>query len=67
MTPQWDLAPLASGVTAIASYLDQVNAVTMARSSHLHDAVFQRIKDLGADHIRYLATPQAISPPTATM
>ena len=53
VVPDWD-ATLASGVTAIPSYLDQVNAVTMARSSKLHDAVFARIEDLGADHIRYL-------------
>lgn len=41
-------------VLAIPTYLDQVNPGTMARSSPLHDPVFARIKDLGADHIRYL-------------
>ena len=53
VVPDWDTT-LATDVTAIPSYLDQVNAVTMARSSKLHNAVFARIKDLGADHIRYL-------------
>ena len=53
VTPHWD-APLASGVTAIPTYLDQVNSVTMSRDSKTHDAVFARIRELGADHIRYL-------------
>ena len=34
--------------------MDQVNTVTMERGSKVHDAVFARIKDLQADHIRYL-------------
>jgi hypothetical protein len=53
VTPHWD-DPVASGVTAISTYLDQVNTVTMERGSKVHDAVFARIKDLQADHIRYL-------------
>ena len=36
VTPLWDAAPLlASGVRAIPTYLDQVNAFTMARGSKL--------------------------------
>lgn len=38
---------------AVPTYLDQVNP-SMARSSKIHDAVFERIRELGADRIRYL-------------
>eukprot|EP00729_Bicosta_minor_P003374 gene3374-16255_t len=54
----------ARGVRAIPTYLDQVNPGTMARSSTIHDQVFQRIADLNADHIRYLHwDPFALSYP----
>jgi len=60
-------APLARNVTAIPTYLDQVNTKTMARDSPIHDAVFARIKELGADHIRYLHwDPFSISYPEPT-
>ena len=51
-------------VTAIPTYLDQVNPVTMSRSAPIHDAVFTHIRELGADHVRYLHwDPFALSYP----
>eukprot|EP00747_Dinoflagellata_sp_TGD_P028785 gnl/TRDRNA2_/TRDRNA2_133481_c0_seq1.p1 gnl/TRDRNA2_/TRDRNA2_133481_c0~~gnl/TRDRNA2_/TRDRNA2_133481_c0_seq1.p1 ORF type:complete len:565 (+),score=84.60 gnl/TRDRNA2_/TRDRNA2_133481_c0_seq1:150-1844(+) len=53
--PMWTQKPfVASGVSAIPTYLDQVNPRTMARNSPIHKEVFARIKELAADHIRYL-------------
>ena len=60
--PVWDAPSLdvdvnwaSTGVTtaAIPTYLDQVNP-GMSRASKLHDAVFARIAELGADRVRYL-------------
>eukprot|EP00931_Biecheleriopsis_adriatica_P091242 TRINITY_DN65140_c0_g1_i1.p1 TRINITY_DN65140_c0_g1~~TRINITY_DN65140_c0_g1_i1.p1 ORF type:complete len:572 (+),score=69.34 TRINITY_DN65140_c0_g1_i1:76-1716(+) len=53
VTVDWGQA-VARGLKAIPTYLDQVNPGTMARSAATHDAVFKRIQEMGADHIRYL-------------
>jgi len=51
VTVDWGI-PL-KRTNAVPTYLDQVNPLC-ARSAPLHDAVFKRITDLGADKIRYL-------------
>jgi hypothetical protein len=43
-----------SASSAIPTYLDQVNPGTMAPTARTHDAVFDRIHELGADFVRYL-------------
>jgi len=48
-----DWASVTATTAAVPTYLDQVNP-SMSRTSAIHDAVFDRIKELGADRIRYL-------------
>ena len=47
----WRNASITTG--AVPTYLDQVNPA-MSRTSDIHDAIFARIKELGADRVRYL-------------